>query len=197
MTTRKSRTDAPARDALGTIVLYDLSSPINIGQILRVCETFKIRVGLFDPRGIVDAPEKRKVVSDFACGALERAGVAPFDLEAAAAAGRLIATTTQGRTSALPRFRFEPTDVVLIGNEYDGLPREVMRRAAKRLRIPMPNVHTPKPASSAAVDADRQGFAVASGAPVLSAAMTAGVIAYTIYAKSRRDGRGPLTPPRA
>lgn len=173
------------KDFLARLVLHDLSSPINIGQILRVAETFQVRVGVHDPRAVFANEAKRRTISDFACGALQRA--APFEVEAerARAPGRVIATCLESDAEPLPDFRFETSDLIYIGNEYDGLPPDLIRTADVRLRVPMPDVRTPKAVSASAIDPDRAGFAGDGDAPVLSASMTAAILCYDLFRKRR------------
>ena len=167
-----------------TLVLKDLQSPINIGQALRVAESFNCPVCLSDQNAVFDSADKKKTISDFACGALQRAGFAEFDLKKAKTVGRVIATCLDPNAEQLPDFVFTSTDFVVIGNEYDGLPETFIEHCHHKLYVPLATVATPKPASTQATDPARQGFSVEDEAPVLNAAMTAGIICYDAFRKT-------------
>jgi tRNA G18 (ribose-2'-O)-methylase SpoU len=165
------------------LFLNSLQSPINIGMALRVAETYSTPVIIYDPTGVLDDDAKRKTISDFACGALQRCGYQliaraedVFDL-----GGRVIATTIEPPSIGLPGFVFRPGDIVAIGNEYDGLPADFAARAETAVRIPMADVFTPKPASYTPIDAGRAAPVSRDGKPNLNAAMSAGIIVYTAW----------------
>jgi tRNA G18 (ribose-2'-O)-methylase SpoU len=167
------------------LLLFALQSPIKVGMILRVAETYCCPVSIFDPHGILDNAERRKVVSDFACGALQRVPPAVFrgaeELGALYRHGRLIATAIEPDAVPLTDFTWQDADVVALGNEYDGLPRETVRAAAVRLRIPMPAVYTPKPPSWHPIDPARRTPVAHDGMPNLNVAVAAGILAYAAY----------------
>src|SRR5262249_22489232 len=68
----------PAPPDVG-LLLYGLQSPINIGMILRVAETYRARISIFDPHRVLDDAERLVTIKDFACGALERRGFQRLD----------------------------------------------------------------------------------------------------------------------
>lgn len=166
-----------------TLFLNNLQSPINIGMALRVAETYRTQVLAYDPSGVLADASKSKTISDFACGALQRCGVELIDdpEEVFTRAGRVVATTIEDRSVALPDFEFHPSDIITIGNEYDGLPAAFTARAAAALRIPMADVFTPKPASHTPIDAARTAPVARDGKPNLNAATSAGIIVYTAW----------------
>ena len=57
------------RDPGLEFLLYGLQSPINIGMILRVAETYRFHVAIYDPFCLLDHPDKLRTISDFSCGA--------------------------------------------------------------------------------------------------------------------------------
>ena len=64
-----------AYSALGLeLLLVGLQSPINIGMILRVAETYQFHVSVIDRFGVLADTAKLGVIGDFACGALARRG---------------------------------------------------------------------------------------------------------------------------
>lgn len=174
--------DPPCR-----MLLYDLQSGINIGSILRVAESFAVPVSIWDPRARLQDPEAREWIADFSCGAWARGqyGVLAATPQPGAGPGRFIATCTRADAIAATDFDFRSDDTVVIGNEYDGLPDALIAAADIRLTIAMPKTHTPKPASRRAIDPTRQGYAVVDGAPVLSAAMAAGILCYAAHISRR------------
>ena len=174
----------PARAASSglTLLLYELQSPINIGMILRVAETYGVDVAILGSSGVLGDASKRRTISDFACGALERKGFTALESEAMLAAWangrRLVATSIDPRSVPLPEFRFEHGDVVILGNEYDGLPASLAERCSMSLHIPMADVWTPKPPSSSPIDPSRVAPVSHDGQPNLNVAMAGAIVCY-------------------
>jgi tRNA G18 (ribose-2'-O)-methylase SpoU len=143
----------------GGLLLYDLRSPINIGMILRLAETFQLQVSIFDPALVLRDEARLNTISDFACGALQRRPprmlVGSVQLRKLRRGVRLVATTIEGKASALPEFAWRHTDILVLGNEYDGLPADLVASAEARLHIPMPDRYVPKPKSLALIDPTR------------------------------------------
>lgn len=175
----------PAAEPGCTLVLDGLQSPINIGMILRVAETYQFRVAILDRFGVLADREKRQTIADFACGALERRGYRLLADEAALTAarrgGRLIATAIEGKAVLLPRHRFRPGDMIVLGNEYDGLSAGMVAGADLVLRIPMPEVWTPKPPTRNPIDPTRTGPVARDGRPNLNVALSAAIVCYSGY----------------
>ncbi|WP_395645935.1 TrmH family RNA methyltransferase [Terricaulis sp.] len=195
----------PAADAdiSCRVLLYGLQSPINIGMALRVAETFQVPIGLYDPSAVLENADKLKTVRDFGCGALERAAYGavsgPEALTKLAKTGRIVATTVVEGAQPLPQFKFKHSDIVLIGNEYDGLPAEVERLCVAAVHIPMANVWTPKPKSESPIDAARTTTVARDGTPSLNAAMSAGIVCYSAFLareKKRARARAQSGAPR-
>lgn len=178
-----------------SLLLYGLQSPINVGSVLRVSETFGIDVDIWDEAGLFTDPVKRDCISDFSCGAVDRGAFHLLDEhpEKTITAGRSIATCLADDAVSLTDFRFMAGDRIAIGNEYDGLPKQFIGSANLRLRIPMADVWTPKPKSHRPIDPNRAPRDPTDGTPVLSAAMTAGIIGYIAFTQSRA---APLVPNR-
>lgn len=175
-----------------TIVLNGLQSAVNIGRVIRTCEVFQVKVGVYDPTGVMQDAEKNKVISDFACGAVERTDLVDVgdlsDIEHVKSLkkrGRLIATCVGQDAIDLPNFTFQPGDMVVIGNEYDGLSQEFIDVADAKLFIPMPEVWVPKPKSFYPIDPSRQEEVAQNGLANLSASTSANIISYNIYLQMR------------
>jgi tRNA G18 (ribose-2'-O)-methylase SpoU len=177
-----ARNDFAALD-LG-LVVYAVQSPTNIGMILRVAEAYGMAVSIFDPHGVLAEPEKRKTIEDFSCGSLRRRGFAllsrPQDVLAARAGRRLIVTSIVAGGSPLPATEFRSGDLIVLGNEYDGVPPEMLAEADVSLHIPMPDVWMPKPASWYPIDPSKSSVA-RDGTPNLNVAMSAAIICYAAY----------------
>jgi tRNA G18 (ribose-2'-O)-methylase SpoU len=168
------------------LLLHGLQSPVNIGMILRVAETYQFRVSIYDQPGVLDDAGKLRTIQDFACGAVERRGFRKVGDEPALTRllhdRRLVATSIERGAVSLPDFAFRPGDVFALGNEYDGLPDAFVTRADVVLNIPMPAVWTPKPKSLNPIDPTRTATVARDGEPNLNVAMTAAIICYTAYA---------------
>jgi tRNA G18 (ribose-2'-O)-methylase SpoU len=181
-------------------LLYGLQSPINIGMILRVAETYQVRVAIYDRHRVLDDPDKFSTIRDFSCGAAARRSFRRIGDDAALArmlAGRrLVSTSIDAKSCALPRHQFGRGDVVALGNEYDGLPDDIIARADTVLHIPMPFGWAPKPMATRPIDPARAAPVARDGQPSLNVAMTAGIICYAAFA-SRLAGDDTAASARA
>lgn len=189
---RRVRTAASfQRPAIG-FLLQDLQSPINIGQCARVAEIYGIELMISDPRRILTDPSARQTIEDFSCGAWQRR--APRTLTKGrrsprhAGAGRVVATCLHADAVALPDFAFEHGDLICFGNEYDGLPEDLIRRADARLRIAMPDRRLPKPISNRRMDPTRCHDVRDNGTPSLNVAVAAGIVAYAYCCWLQAEG---------
>jgi tRNA G18 (ribose-2'-O)-methylase SpoU len=185
--------EAQNADSILEFLLYALQSPINIGMILRVAETYRFRVSIYDQFRVLDHPDKLQTIADFSCGALARRG---FRCLADAAAvsrmlrgRRLIATSIVPTSCPLPHFSFRSGDLFALGNEYDGLPEAFLSRADAVLHIPMPAGFAPKPKARRPIDPNRVAPVARDGQPNLNVAMTAGILCYAAYVRMLEGGR--------
>jgi len=190
---------SPASDAPGLeLLLYGLQSPINIGMILRVAETYRFGVSIYDLHRVLDDAAKFSTIGDFACGAVARRGFRAFDKETALAPAlrgkRLIATSIDPSACALPDYVFRAGDVFVLGNEYDGLPDVVLSRADGILHIPMPAGWTPKPKARHSIDPSRTAPVANDGKPNLNVAMTAAILCYAAYIRTLANGSFDASP---
>lgn len=165
-----------------TLLLWNIRSPINLGMLLRVAETYQVAVAVHGSTDILGSSEKMRTVSDFACGALQRIGLTELRDEAAVTAfsqgRRVIATTIERSSSRLDRFAPAAGDIFMLGNEYDGLPASALAMAELAVHIPMADVWTPKPQSHQPIDAQRSATVSRDGMPSLNVAMAGGIICY-------------------
>jgi len=191
------RRASPDASGLG-LLLYGLQSPINIGMILRVAETYRFAVSIYDQFQVLDDPQRRGTIADFACGAVARQGFEPLADEAAIVAAlhgrRLIATSIAAGGDVLPYFDFRRGDVFALGNEYDGLPDALLARADAVLHIPMPAGWAPKPKAERPIDPARTAAVANDGQPNLNVAMTAGILCYAAYVSGLGKGNSTAAP---
>lgn len=164
-------------------LLHSLQSPINIGMILRTAEVFGHGVTIFDAHGVM-CGSKLDTVADFGCGSFGRRP--PFvsrDLEACLdrVAGRIIATSAEASATPVSGFAWKTQDCIVLGNEYDGIPAEVLERAEETVWVPVPRKHLPKPKSKSPIDATRGRGVANDGSVSLNVAATAAVIAHSIF----------------
>lgn len=121
------------------LALYQPDIPQNTGTILRLAACLGVPVDLIEPMGFAasDRDLKRAGMDYLEAVEISR----HLDWEAfrsvtAGRGGRLVLLTTRGDLPYLD-FRFGARDVLLLGRESAGVPDEVHRAAAARLRIPM------------------------------------------------------------
>ncbi len=179
------------------LVLFGLQSPINIGLILRIAEAYQFAVNILDQHRVLDDPSKLRTVSDFACGALPRRGFHRLDSPESLAGlrqGRRLVATSIGQTALpLPDYQCEPGDLIVFGNEYDGLPDDVVGGADVIIQVPIPVVWMPKQDSYQPIDPLRTTPVARDGQPSLNVAVTAGIVCYSAYASwlaGHRSGSG-------
>jgi tRNA G18 (ribose-2'-O)-methylase SpoU len=171
------------------ILLVGLQSPINIGMILRVAETYRVPVALYRCEEVLDDGAAMLTVSDFACGALQRCGFSHLreaaEFHAWIGDTRLVATSIESHPIELPKFRFDKGDIVAFGSEYDGLDQEILSLSSIAVKIPMAEVWTPKPRSHSPIDPQRASPPTNNGQPNLNVAISAGIICYAAYVRAR------------
>lgn len=118
------------------LALFEPDIPQNAGALIRLGACMGVPVEIIEPCGfLLDDARLKRAGMDY----LERATVvrhASWDAFIRATTGRLILLTTKGAQSYFA-FRFEPTDMLILGRESAGVPQHVHEAAAARLRIPM------------------------------------------------------------
>jgi tRNA G18 (ribose-2'-O)-methylase SpoU len=187
MSDSKRRLADPSQNGPGIrLLLWGLQSSINFGMLLRVAETYRVPVAALG--GELASPATAR---DFACGAMERVGFARLADIAAVLAwrgnGRLIATSIERGAEPLSHFHFASNDVVVLGNEYDGLPAAITKLADRALIIPMADVWTPKPPSANPIDPARTAPVARDGTPNLNVAMAGAIICYAAYVQALQE----------
>ncbi|WP_332812014.1 tRNA (cytidine(34)-2'-O)-methyltransferase [Sphingomonas sp.] len=117
------------------IALYQPDQAGNVGTILRLAACLGVGVDIIEPCGFA-----------YSDRALKRAGMdyaeiaevkrhSNWDAFERNVRGRIVLLTTRASVR-LPDARFEADDVLLLGSESSGAPREVHARANERVRIP-------------------------------------------------------------
>jgi len=124
------------------IALYQPEIAGNVGAVLRLAACFGVAVDVIEPTGFVfsDAKLKRAGMDYIDHVALARHH--DWDAFTRASPGRHILLTTKGDTR-LHDWAFESDDILLMGSESAGVPIEIARQCAARVRIPIgPNVRS-------------------------------------------------------
>lgn len=124
------------------LVLHQPDIPQNTGAILRLAACMGVGVDIIEPCGFVlDDKRLRRAGMDY----LEMASYRRHDSwrafrESVDSTGdgatRLILLSTRGDQGS-ESFRFRPDDALILGSESAGVPADVHKAAAARLRIPM------------------------------------------------------------
>lgn len=168
------------------VIMWGLQSPINVGMILRSAETFDCTCRFYDRAGVFGSAKNIETISDFSCGAYQRNGLAVSrtpEEALADLAGRLVATTTDRAATPVEDVEWLPDDALLVGNEYDGLPADLLARVDARIRIPLPDNYLPKPPSASPIDPSRSRR-VLVGEPSLNVAVATSIFCYLAYQRS-------------
>ncbi len=119
------------------LALYQPDIPQNVGAAIRAAACFGAALDVIEPCGFpLDSREVRRVAMDYGAAAPLRphSGWKAF-LETLEGA-RLVLLTTKAEETIWD-FRFDETDIILMGRESAGAPDEVHARADARLRIPL------------------------------------------------------------
>jgi len=117
------------------LALHQPDQAGNVGTILRLAACLDVAVDIIEPCGFPWSDRAlRRAAMDYAEIARVRRhdGWDAFEAELA---GRLVLLTTKGDVR-LDEAVFEADDVLLLGSESAGAPKEVHNRADARVRIP-------------------------------------------------------------
>ncbi|HLI22330.1 MAG TPA: tRNA (cytidine(34)-2'-O)-methyltransferase [Stellaceae bacterium] len=118
------------------LALYQPDIPQNTGAILRLCACLGVAVDLIEPFGFLwDDRHLKRAGMDY-LGAVALTRHRSWETFRDAPRGRLVLLTTQG-TAPYQRFAFAADDTLLFGRESAGVPPEVHRAAAARVKVPM------------------------------------------------------------
>lgn len=120
------------------LALFEPDIPQNTGALLRLAACFGVAVDLIEPCGfLLDDRRLRRAVLDYAahCRVVRHASWRAF-VAGRDGNSRLVLMTTAG-DRPLHRFTFAASDTILLGRESAGVPPEVHKAAAARVRIPL------------------------------------------------------------
>ena len=118
------------------VALYQPEIPGNAGAILRLAACLRTSVDIIEPTGFVWSDAKlRRAAMDYIdhVEVIRHADWSAFD---AARRGRVILLSSKTTTS-LYDFRFDPDDILLLGQESAGVPDGVRSACDAAVRIPM------------------------------------------------------------
>jgi len=121
------------------IALFQPDIPQNTGTILRLCACLGLAAHIIEPAGF---PFSDRLFRRAGMDYLDHVSVtrhdswAKFEAWRAMQGARLLLFTTKGATNYLD-FRYEPSDILLLGRETAGVTDEVVEAADARLVIPI------------------------------------------------------------
>lgn len=121
------------------LVLYQPDIPQNTGTILRTAACLAVPVHIIEPTGfdLTDRTLKRAGLDYLASAEIIRhRSFDAFQEQRRDQPGRLVLLTTQA-DSTYTAFKFENTDLIMLGRESAGVPSNVHDAADTRLRIAM------------------------------------------------------------
>lgn len=121
------------------IALYQPEIPGNTGAVLRLGACLGVAIDVIEPTGfdISDKNLKRAGMDYLEMAALHRhVDFERFDAWRRGDGRRLVLLSTKAAGSYLD-FRFEPSDVLMLGRESSGVPDDVHNLADSRVLIPM------------------------------------------------------------
>ncbi|MDB5594455.1 MAG: hypothetical protein JWM36_1416 [Hyphomicrobiales bacterium] len=132
-------TDAPNRQALLTLALYQPDIPQNTGTMLRSCACLGVSAAIIEPAGfpISDRHFRRSGMDYLDHVEIARhVSFAAFETWRREAGRRLVLLTTVGSVP-YTSFSFQPGDVLMVGRESAGVPDGVHDAADARIVIPI------------------------------------------------------------
>ncbi len=118
------------------IALYQPEIAGNVGAVMRLGACFGVAVDLIEPLGFAwDDKRVRRTAMDY-IDHVEVVRHDGFEAFRAATPGRFVLLSTKAKTS-LYDFAFAPDDILLLGQESAGVPKEVAATCDAALRIPI------------------------------------------------------------
>jgi tRNA (cytidine/uridine-2'-O-)-methyltransferase len=119
------------------IALFQPDIAGNVGAVLRTSACFDVQCDIIEPCGFAFSERAlRRSGMDYAAKARIRRHADWESFLTTLEGARIVLMTSKGSTP-LPRFQFQPDDVILMGSESSGAPPAVHARADARLAIPM------------------------------------------------------------
>ena len=121
------------------IALYQPDIPQNTGTILRLCACMDVAAHIIEPAGFAVSDRNfRRAGMDYLdrVNWMRHDSWAKFQEWRFEAGHRMLLFTTKGATPYLD-FRYQASDILLLGRETAGVPQEVAESADARLVIPI------------------------------------------------------------
>lgn len=121
------------------LALYQPDIPQNAGALARLAACLGVELHIIEPCGfLLDDRRMRRAGLDYLdlASLVRHASWEAFQATGATTGRRTVLLTTRGSTP-LPRFRFTPGDILLLGQESAGVPDAVHAAAEARIRIPL------------------------------------------------------------
>lgn len=119
------------------LALYQPDIPQNLGAFIRLAACLAVPLDIIEPCGFpLDDRRIRRAAMDYYSLARIGRHASWHSFRRDQPASRLLLLTTSG-TQAFPEIVFRPDDILLLGRESAGVPREVHDAADLRLRIPL------------------------------------------------------------
>lgn len=119
------------------LCLFQPEIPQNLGTLLRLGACTQTKIIVIEPCGFIltDKRLKRSGMDYIEHAMLEK--VSSWEnFKNQYADHRIIALEPEAQTSYLD-FSFQESDVLLLGKESSGLPKEILRKVDSQIRIPM------------------------------------------------------------
>jgi tRNA (cytidine/uridine-2'-O-)-methyltransferase len=119
------------------IALYQPDIAANTGTIARMCACFGLPLTIIEPAGFAwtDSSFRRAGMDYLDLALIRRA--ASWDMFRRETAGRRLVLLTTAAEQTYLDFKFGTDDVLLLGRESAGVPRNVHDEVAARVTIPM------------------------------------------------------------
>ena len=120
-----------------SIALYKPDIPQNTASIIRLCACFGLKVHIIEPCGFnLNDTRFKRVVMDY----INQSSIIRYDnfkdLLKKNNKSRVILMSTKAKQS-LFKFRFRKNDIILLGRESKGVPKNVHQKLKDKLKIPI------------------------------------------------------------
>ncbi|MDX1923094.1 MAG: tRNA (cytidine(34)-2'-O)-methyltransferase [Alphaproteobacteria bacterium] len=120
-----------------SIALYQPDMPQNCGAIMRLCACFGVPLHLIEPFGFVwDDAKVKRVAMDY-INFVNMTRHKDWDAFLNASKGQRLVLLTTKSSAPYTEFKFEPSDILLLGRESAGVPDDVHAIADARVVIPL------------------------------------------------------------
>lgn len=122
-----------------SLALYQPEIPQNTGTLMRFAACMGIKLYIIEPCGfgLSDAKLKRSGMDYLDLAAYRRLDHYEAFEEMVANDRRRVIITSPRATVSYSDFKFQSSDIILMGRESDGLPEDVMKRHQHQVSIPM------------------------------------------------------------